>query len=133
MRIDPTAAMQSTLLGLLKSAKGHVSPAFPPEPSTSLLQPTTLPSAAATTSVGMLVALAAQGLAEARRPAFKRAEDALGSLARLRRLLLAGADPRGLRDELARHDLDGADAGAATDLLDEVRLRLLVELAKLER
>ncbi len=136
MRVDPTAALQSALLGLLKYGSRPPSvPTFAPdEAPVATPVPAAASTAQATGSVAMLVALAASAPGLTRGQAIKRADSGLTALGRLHRALRAGAMPEGaladLREWTQAHQ---GENGALGDLMREIELRVLVELAKAER
>lgn len=135
MRIDPQAALLQAMLGTATPPKRPEpmrfgGDAFAPAPAA----PPTL--AAPVQSVQMLVALAAAtGDADPRQRAVKEAQDGLDALDRLQQAMALGLAPserlRALR-AWTRKRKPGDDP-ALDSLVDEVELRILVELAKQER
>lgn len=134
MRIDPAAAIQAALLGLLKTSRGAA--AKPPFPAPSSSVPAAAPAASpavTTSSISMLVAMSALAPRLPRPSALRRAEQGIDGLGRLHRSLLSGASPDEALKELRSWGThDAADADIA-ELLREVELRVLVELAKAKR
>ena len=135
MRVDPVAAMQSLLLGLLKGGSGARSaapfPAGDRQASPAPVTPATI--TLPTGSVAMLVAVAAQAPGITRTPALRRAENGLAALGRLHRALACGADPEQQLAQLRQwtEDQRGED-GKLGGLMADIELRILVELAKAE-
>ena len=136
MRIDPAATLQAALLGLLKGAKGSdAAPGFTPAANASPAPPaSTVTPGNPPASVAMLVAMAAQAPAAHRAPALRRAERGLDGLGRLHRALATGAPPQEALQDLRNWTADQVEAeGKLADLLRDMELRILVELAKAER
>lgn len=134
MRIDPAAAaLQSQLLGMLKGQGEVKAPAFAPEVPSPAAPPAAATVTVPNASLAMLVAAAAASPAS--KPAvLRKAERGIDALGRLHRLLQSGAPIEAALDELADWR-EGAEVGEgeAGALLEEVEMRILVELAKAGR
>lgn len=134
MRIEGTAALLQAMLGAQAPKRPEAVRFDAPAPPV----PAPGPHAAAmpVQSVAMLVTLAAAGNEpERRRELAREAEDGLTRLEALHRELIAGVVPsarlKNLRD-WTRARGKPADPQLA-QLMDEIELRILVELAKRER
>lgn len=137
MRVDAVPALLQALM-LAPTARASDSRSFASTPASAQAQPQpgTLGSPSPAPSVTMLVTLAATEPGPARRRELARsAERGIDALDRLRQALLGGALPadriRALRD-WARGRRPSQDPELA-ELEREIELRILVELAKLER
>lgn len=134
MRIEGTAALLQAMLGAQAPKRPEpvrFDTSAPPPPA-----PGQTPAGLPVQSVAMLVTLAAAGPEpERRREMAREAEDGLNRLEALHRDLVAGvvapARLRALRD-WTRGRGKPTDPALA-QLMDEIELRILVELAKRER
>lgn len=134
MRIDPAAAaLQAQLLGVLKGQGEAKTPAFQPEAPLSAPPSAATAVTVPTASLAMLVAAAA-ALPSSKPAVLRKAERGIDALGRLHRLLQSGAPTEAALDELAEWR-EGAEIGEgeAGALLEEVEMRILVELAKAGR
>ena len=134
MRIDGLRGIPG-MLPALQTAKESGSASFPPASARGAAAATTsLP--APVQSIAVLVALAEPGeVRERRREQVGHAAAGIDALASLEAALLAGAvgreQVRALRQW--RRKRTRPDDPALAELLDEIELRILVELAKLHR
>ena len=139
MRVDPAAAaaLQSQLLGLLKGPAEAQRPGFradAPAPAAPAASPPSAAVAVPTASLAMLVAAAAAAAPAVRPVALRKAERGIGALERLHRLVGSGALPDSALDELADWRTgEGVGDGEVGTLLEEIEMRILVELAKAGR
>ena len=136
MRVDPTTALQSALLGLLKGgARAPSPPVFAPEGmAVAAPVPPAVSTVQASGSVAMLVALAAQAPGLTRGQAIKRADGGLSALGRLHRALRSGTMPADALAELRQWTQEQhGEEGPLGELMRDIELRILVELAKAER
>lgn len=127
IRIDPTIPVAAQLANLLRSRESGRAAAFAVALDPEVHTPAAPGASTPVTSVAMLVAAAA--IAEAPAHRRQRLEKGVDALARLHRLSAAGVLPVAMLEELGNLDLDGLEG----DLADDLRLRILVELAKAER
>jgi len=135
MRVDPTAlaTLQSRLLNLMRGPeearrqgfKVDGPPSQPAQPQTAATAASAIPPA----SLAMLVA--ASAAPASRQVTLRRAEKGLAGLERLHRLIRGGGSAAAALDELAvwQESLETGE-GPEGALLEEVKLRVLVELAK---
>lgn len=121
-------ALQRLALGMLPKAAAIVEPVAPIPPAAPV-------HPQVQTSVAMLVAIASIDPEAHRRRSTAAAEKGLKALERLHDALRCGSPgPAQLRAIAAwMDDHSAADGAEAADLLREVELRVLVELAKAER
>jgi hypothetical protein len=134
VRIEANAALLQAMLAAPAARKAEGARFDTPAPAAA--PQTHAPVAAPVQSVAMLVTLAAAGPEpERRREAARQAEEGLSGLEKLHKELIAGvASPqrlRSLRDWARTRGRPEEPELAA--LMDEIELRILVELAKRER
>ena len=134
VRIEANAALLQAMLATPAVRKVDAVRFDAPAPAAT--PPSHAPVAAPVQSVAMLVTLAAAGPEpERRREAVRQAEEGLTALERLHKELIAGvASPqrlRSLRDWARTRGRPEEPELAA--LMDDIELRILVELAKRER
>lgn len=133
MRVEPTSALLQAML----ATPSKRAEAAPFQPGAAAAPPAAQPAVSnPVQSVQMLVALAAAGNEpERRRIAAEQAEQGLDELSKLHRELIAGVASaqrlRALRDWTRKRTRP--DDPKLAGLMDDVELRILVELAKQER
>lgn len=134
MRVDPNAlnALQSRLLSLMRGPDEARAQSFKVDgPPPAQPQPGGAAASAALPAASLATLLAASAAPASRQAVLRRAEKGLAGLERLHRLIRSGGSTSEALDELADWQDDSVMGdGPEGALLDEVKLRVLVELAK---
>jgi hypothetical protein len=130
VRISPNPPPSLRDLAALRAKSGTFSPADPAAAAQAAPAP-----AQPVTSVDMLVILAAEGEAERRRRMAAQAEQGLAALEGLQAEIEGGEPSAAKLQELAAwtQSVDRPDDPQLAQILEEIELRALVELAKHDR